>query len=208
MLQIENKLELFENVVYKRRMLDLDKRKEVWEEERKDLLKKKSEVLGAEKTRIVKRREDLARIQGNEQIAKAREDERVLRLKKLNQLEEDFVEAIRARVGEYTHTPAYGEDLMKDIDASLAELPPGEFRIGLVQADTDRYLDEILARAEEKGFTLKPFVLEDYRIGGHTISDIERTYSFNSDLYTKIEEKRYEIGKLLYRLFREELDYV
>ena len=37
--------------------------------------------------------------------------------------------------------------------------------------------------------------------------DMKKTYSLNYDLATKITEKRYEIGKLLYGLFRREMEH-
>ena len=144
---------------------------------------------------------------GNEKIAKAKENERVLELKKINELKKDFIEAIRARAVEYTHTPQYGEDLAMRVEESLNELKPGEYRFHMVAADMVRFFEEFKARAEEKGIVLHGETLEDARIGGHTISDMDRTYSLNYDLYTMIEDKRYAIGKLLYRLFQEEMDH-
>lgn len=86
MLQVESKLELFEDVVYKRRLTDLQKRKEAWEQEKNSLLERKEKQLNEEKDNIVRRRADLARVMGNEKIAKAKENERVLELKKINEL--------------------------------------------------------------------------------------------------------------------------
>ena len=207
MLQVESKLELFENVVYKRRLTDLQKRKEAWEQEKNSLLERKEKQLNEEKDNIVRRRADLARVMGNEKIAKAKENERVLELKKINELKKDFIEAIRARAVEYTHTPQYGEDLAMRVEESLNELKPGEYRFHMVAADMERFFDEFKAMAEEKGIVLHGETLEDARIGGHTISDMDRTYSLNYDLYTMIEDKRYAIGKVLYRLFQEEMDH-
>ena len=207
MLQVESKLELFEDVVYKRRLVDLQKRKEAWEQEKNSLLERKEKQLNEDKDNIVRRRADLARVMGNEKIAKAKENERVLELKKINELKKDFIEAIRARAVEYTHTPQYGEDLAMRVEESLNELKPGEYRFHMVAADMDRFFDEFKAMAEEKGIVLHGETLEDARIGGHTISDMDRTYSLNYDLYTMIEDKRYDIGKLLYRLFQEEMDH-
>ena len=207
MLQVESKLELFENVVYKRRLTDLQKRKEAWEQEKNSLLERKEKQLNEEKDNIVRRRADLARVMGNEKIAKAKENERVLELKKINELKKDFIEAIRARAVEYTHTPQYGEDLAMRVEESLNELKPGEYRFHMVAADMERFFDTFKAMAEEKGIVLHGETLEDARIGGHTISDMDRTYSLSYDLYTMIEDKRYAIGKLLYRLFQEEMDH-
>lgn len=207
MLQVESKLELFENVVYKRRLTDLQKRKEAWEQEKNSLLERKEKQLNEEKDNIVRRRADLARVMGNEKIAKAKENERVLELKKINELKKDFIEAIRERAAEYTKTPAYGEDLAMRVEESLKELKPGEYRFRMVAADMDRFFDIFKAMAEEKGIVLHGETLEDARIGGHTISDMDRTYSLNYDLYTMIEDKRYAFGKLLYRLFQEEMDH-
>ncbi len=207
MLQVESKLELFENVVYKRRFVELEKRKEAWEEEKNNLLRRKEKQLHDEKEAIVRRRADLARVMGNEEIAKAKENERVLELKKINELKKDFIAAIRERAAEYTFTDQYATDLATRVEESLGDLEAGEYRFAMVAEDMDKYFEGFRAMAEKKGIILHPETLEDWHIGGHTISDMEKTYSLNYDLYTLIEDKRYAIGKLLYRLFREEMDH-
>ena len=207
MLQVESKLELFENVVYKRRFVELEKRKEAWEEEKNNLLRRKEKQLHDEKEAIVRRRADLARVMGNEEIAKAKENERVLELKKINELKKDFIDAIRERAAEYTFTDQYATDLATRVEESFDDLKAGEYRFAMVAGDMDKYFEGFRAMAEKKGIILHPETLEDWHIGGHTISDMEKTYSLNYDLYTLIEDKRYAIGKLLYRLFREEMDH-
>lgn len=207
MLQVENKLELFEDVVYKRRLLDLEKRREAWEEEKENLIARKDKQLSEEQQHIVERRENLARIMGNEEIAKARENERVLELKKIDELGDDFILAIRRRVSEYTETDEYKNNFLDRVMETLDDLEPGEYQIGMVNEDLDKFKDSVLESAEQKGFTLHPYVLPDDRIGGHTLMDMKKTYSLNYDLATKITEKRYEIGKLLYGLFRKEMDH-
>ena len=119
MLQVESKLELFENVVYKRRFVELEKRKEAWEEEKNNLLRRKEKQLHDEKEAIVRRRADLARVMGNEEIAKAKENERVLELKKINELKKDFIAAIRERAAEYTFTDQYATDLATRVEESF-----------------------------------------------------------------------------------------
>lgn len=207
MLQVENKLELFEDVVYKRRLLDLEKRREAWEEEKENLIARKDKQLSEEQQHIVERRENLARVMGNEEIAKARENERVLELKKIDELGDDFILAIRRRVSEYTETDEYKNNFLDHVMETLDDLEPGEYQIGMVNEDLDKFKDSVLESAEQKGFTLHPYVLPDDRIGGHTLMDMKKTYSLNYDLATKITEKRYEIGKLLYGLFRKEMDH-
>lgn len=207
MLQVENKLELFEDVVYKRRLLDLEKRREAWEEEKENLIARKDKQLSEEKQHIVERRENLARVMGNEEIAKARENERVLELKKIDELGDDFILAIRRRVRDYTETDEYKNNFLNRVMETLDELEPGEYHIGMVKRDLDTFEDSVLESANEKGFALHPYVLPDDRIGGHTLMDMKKTYNLNYDLATKITEKRYEIGKLLYGLFRKEMDH-
>ena len=207
MLQVENKLELFEDVVYKRRLLDLEKRREAWEEEKENLIARKDKQLSEEKQHIVERRENLARVMGNEEIAKARENERVLELKKIDELGDDFILAIRRRVSDYTETDEYKNNFLNRVMETLDELEPGEYHIGMVKRDLDTFEDSVLESANEKGFTLHPYMLPDDRIGGHTLMDMKKTYNLNYDLATKITEKRYEIGKLLYGLFRKEMDH-
>lgn len=207
MLQVESKLELFEDVVYKRRLLDLEKQREAWEDEKENLIARKNKQLSEEQQHIVERRENLARVMGNEEIAKARENERVLELKKINELGDDFVDAIRSRVKEYTATEEYKDNFLHRVMETLDTLEPGEYHIGMVKEDLDAFQDAVLTSAKEKGLTLHPYELPEECIGGHTLMDMKKTYSLNYDLATKITEKRYEIGKLLYGLFRREMEH-
>ncbi|MCD1147791.1 hypothetical protein LQU94_06650 [Peptoniphilus sp. KCTC 25270] len=204
MLMIENKLELFEDVVYKSRLLDFDKRKTRIQEETEKIVKEKEEALREEKETMMERRHKLATVLGNEKISKAKEQRRVLELQKMDQLEEDFVEAIMERAKKFTLEDRYREILLKGIDVTFSHLTPGTYRMGLTQKDMDVFFEEIEEKGKKLGISLIPNVMGEEIIGGHVVSDEANTYNLNNDLRTMVEEKRYEIGKLLYKLFHRE----
>lgn len=204
MILIENKLAIFEDIVYKSRLLKIEEEKEKILAEKQRLTEDKQKAIDQEIQQAVARRRNLATTIGNEEIAKAREEKRVLHLKKMGQLEDDLVEAVRQRAKEYVQDPIYEKALLEGIKESLAELDPGRYFLGLTQRDMDLYFDQGMALAKEKNIDLIPKVLEDKVIGGHVISDEKNTYNLKNDLNTMIEEKKYEIGMLLHNLFQEE----
>lgn len=203
MILIENKLELFENVVYKNRLLEFEKQKEKIEEEKERLKAEKQKALEEEAAEMIERRRKLALVLGNEETAKAKEEKRVLELRKMNELEEDLIEAVRERAKKMTLKDCYEDLLIDGVKVTFDHLEPGTYLFGLTQKDMDRYFDKIVALAEKEDLNLIPVAMNDAMIGGHVVSDEANTYNLNNDLYNIIEEKRYEIGKLLYKKFKE-----
>lgn len=205
MILIENKLEMFENVVYKNRVLDYQKKKEQWESEKNRIKKEKEIALNREVTDMVARRHKLAKELGNEKIAKAKEERRVLELQIMNELEDDLIKAIRERASKWTDSDEYEKHLVDGIKVTFGHLKPGTYKIGLTQKDMDKYYEEIEKIGLESGINLIPVVKNNSIIGGHIVSNESSTYNLNNDIYTMIEEKRYEIGMLLHDLFKKEV---
>lgn len=202
MILIENKLEMFENVVYKNRVLEFEKIKAKWEEESKNAKLDKENYLKNQEEEIIARRRKLAKELGNEKIAKAKEEKRVLELRKMNELEDDLINEIRHRVEKWTMGDEYPQRLFEKIRESFSNLESGSYKIGLTQRDMDKYFTKIQEMAKEKEINLIPRIMPDSIIGGHIITDMEESYNLNNDLYNLIEDRRYEIGKLLYDLLR------
>lgn len=203
MILIENKLELFENVVYKNRLLEYEKQRKKIQEERERLKAEKQKALEEEASEMIKRRRNLALVLGNEETAKAKEEKRVLELRKMNELEEDLMEAVREKARNLTSKACYEDLLINGVKVTFDHLEPGTYRFGLTQKDMDRFFNKIKALAKEENLELIPIVMDDSMIGGHVVSDEANTYNLNNDLHNMIEEKRYEIGKLLYNRFKK-----
>ncbi|WP_455256932.1 hypothetical protein [Peptoniphilus asaccharolyticus] len=204
MILIENKLEMFENVVYKSRVTEFKKKIAQWETERDRIKKEKEDALEREATDMIARREKLARELGNEQIAKAKEEKRVLELRIMNELEDDLIQAIRQRAWVWTDSEEYKKHLIDGIKVTFNHLKEGTYRLGLTKKDMDKYYGEVEKIAEGMGIKLIPVIKKDWMIGGHILSNEAKTYNLNNDIYTIIEEKRYEIGMLLHDLFKKE----
>ena len=204
MILIENKLDIFEDIVYKSRLLELQAEKDRLIKEKEKLREEKQKIIDQETEEAVNRRVKLAQVIGNEEIAKAKEQKRILQLKKMSDLEKDLLESIRQRAREFTQSPAYEEILIKDVKSSFGHLEPGLYQLGLTKRDMDLYFEKIQKIANELRIDLRPLILEDKAIGGHVLTDANNTYNLNNDLYTRIDEKKYEIGRLLHNLFKEE----
>lgn len=205
MILIENKLEMFENVVYKNRVLDYQKKKYQWETERDRIKKEKELALKKETTEMVARRHKLARELGNEEIAKAKEERRVLELRTMNELEDDLIQTIRKKAWEWTNSSDYEKHLIDGIKVTFSHLSKETYRLGLTKKDMDKYFSKVIEIAKEKEIELIPVIKSDSIIGGHILSNEEKTYNLNNDIYTIIEEKRYEIGMLLHDFFKREV---
>ncbi|WBW49765.1 hypothetical protein O6R05_07110 [Peptoniphilus equinus] len=204
MIYIENKLEMFENVVYKNRVTEYERKKAQWDEEKERIQKDKAAALARETEDMVARRSKLARELGNEDIAKAKERRRVLELQVMDELQEDLIEAVRERVSKWTATENYHAKLIDGIKVTIDHLKPGTYYMGLTGRDMEAYFDEIQTLGRAKQLHFIPVVEEDSIIGGHIVTDEAKTYNLNNDLYTLIEETRYDIGMLLHKLFKKE----
>ncbi len=203
MVLIENKLELFHRVVYSSRLKKYEREFSEWEKEKKNLEENRKKDLEEETKRIVDRRKKLAKTLSNEELKKAQEERRILQLKKMGEFEDDLILEVRKRVIEFTKTDEYVDKLFKGIKVTLSHLEPGSYIIGLTKNDGDKYFNRVQELAKDYSINLDLRVEPDEIIGGHTLSDGNK-YTLNKDLQNIIEDKRYEIGKLLYDNLRGE----
>lgn len=197
MILLENKLEMFNKIVFKTKERECEEKlKEVKNKSSEEIEKKKVELEKSSKETI-KRRESLANKKKYEILGKVSEDKRIAELQKNEELRTKLVVELEKKVVEFTKTNEY-IDFYKDKFASLLEeLDAGKYILSLTEEDKDRLFNIFSEMAKKKNIELKYAKLDNRLLGGFTISDEKETYNIDSSLKGKIEDRKYEIGKLL-----------
>lgn len=197
MILLENKLEMFNKIVFKTKERECEEKlKEVKNKSSEEIEKKKVELEKSSKETI-QRRESLANKKKYEILGKVSEDKRIAELQKNEELRTKLVVELEKKVVEFTKTNEY-IDFYKDKFASLLEeLDAGKYILSLTEEDKDRLFNIFNEMAKKKNIELKYAKLDNRLLGGFTISDEKETYNIDSSLKGKIEDRKYEIGKLL-----------
>lgn len=201
MVNLENKLDMFYDVVYKKREEDARIHfatvKRMQEQERRNKLAE----FNKNKEERIRRREELARQQAYESLAKAEEQRRVLELQKTDALLRDFMEHMREKSATFTDSPEYKYYLTSELERTVSGLKPGIYRIGMTKKDWKRYEKELRFTAGKYDISLIYVPMEDDIIGGFIISDKEDTYNLNNTLRGRILNNKYEMGMMLHEVF-------
>ncbi len=197
MNQTDNKIKLFEDIVYGSRYRVSQGKERRLEKENKKTYEDRGKSIAKRGDEIVRRRVELAKRRGYDQMSIALEERQVLVLEKIDSLTRDLIEELKAEAAKYTQTPAYKKSLVASVTESFADLEPGAYKLGMIQKDLDFSLEKIQSQLEPKDFQIEAWPLGQHIIGGHIISDSAGTYNIKRDIGTLIDEKKYEIGKLI-----------
>lgn len=204
MVLLENKLDLFYDIVYK-------KREEVAKEKLDILIKeiqgekelKESELKKREED-LIERRASLGKIKGNEIISQAIEERRSSHLKQTSQLLNIFTDRILDKSREFTKNDDYKNYLLERLDKLLKSLDSGVYNIAITKMDLDRYSEDIIEIGVRNKIEFIFNELSDEKIGGFIISDKESSYNFNLTILDKVLNHKYDLGKILHQIFEEE----
>ena len=129
-------------------------------------------------------------------IAQANESQRILRLEKNENLLARFIEDLFKAGEEFTKTDSYF-DLQKNLfEKAIAGLEKGTYYLEIMAYDSAK--DQLMAIAKKNNMQIILIDMDKSQIGGFKISDIEKTYKIDCSLKTKIEDSKYEIGKMFY----------
>lgn len=204
MILLENKLEMFNKIVYKTKEreceLKLDEVKKQCEEE----IKKKKVELEKNSDEIIKRRTSLAKKRKYEILGKVAEDKRIAELQKTEELRKKLIEELEKKVLEFTSTDEYIEFEKDKFRTLLEELDDGNYILKLTISDKDKLFNELISLTNERDINFIYEELDSNLLGGFIVSDEQKTYNIDSSLKEKIEDKKYEIGKLLDFSLRKE----
>lgn len=204
MVLLENKLDLFYDIVYK-------KREEVAKEKLDILIKeiqgekelKESELKKREED-LIERRASLGKIKGNEIISQAIEERRSSHLKQTSQLLNIFTDRILDKSREFTKNDDYKNYLLESLDKLLKSLDSGVYNLAITKMDLDRYSEDIIEIGVRNKIEFIFNELSDEKIGGFIISDKESSYNFNLTILDKVLNHKYDLGKILHQIFEEE----
>lgn len=198
MVQIENKVAIFNNIVF------VDKEKKLAsqiKEAKKNYVTSiaaKKEELEKMSEELINRRKLLAEKSGNELISKINEANRIARLHKDDELLDDLLIALEEKAKAYVKTDAYKKEFLDDLEKNLKTLNPGTYHIFITKRDFDDLSKKIQKIGENYDIKLKIDDLSLANIGGFVIVDDLKTYRIDASLKSRINESRYDIGKFLH----------
>ncbi|WP_138159565.1 hypothetical protein [Peptoniphilus catoniae] len=202
MILLEDKLAIFNKMVYQKKKQECDERLERAKEKySQDIEKKKIELEEMERD-LVERRIALAKKKSFEMEASINENRRVLGLKKDREFLQKLIEDLYKRAKDFTDTDEYKDFMIKNFKEVIEELE-GDYYLALTEKDR-HFKDDFLKIAKDKKINLDFIELDKEFIGGFNIYDKDKTYRINSSLKAKIDNAEYEIGKLLHFTLRKE----
>ena len=175
------------------------------QEERKRLeIEKKKVELEKNSDEIIKRRTSLAKKRKYEILGKVAEDKRIAELQKTEELRKKLIEELEKKVLEFTSTDEYIEFEKDKFKTLLEELDDGNYILKLTISDKDKLFNELISLTNGRDINFIYEELDSNLLGGFIVSDEQKTYNIDSSLKEKIEDKKYEIGKLLDFSLRKE----
>ena len=183
-------------------------RKMVWDEEKakseeelynstiinSNQIQEKKEKLEKDLKASLENRKSFATIRGNEKISKLQEEQKTNFYAYKEHLLNELVSEIKEKLVAYTNTDQYKENLPIEIEKAIREL--GE--------NIDDF--DILVKKDDQDLISYPNVstLDDKYLGGFILKAKNGSYQYNQTYLNRLEEKKYDIGRVLYDLFEKE----
>lgn len=183
-------------------------RKMVWDEEKakseeelynstiinSNQIQEKKEKLEKDLKASLENRKSFATIRGNEKISKLQEEQKTNFYAYKEHLLNELVSEIKEKLIAYTNTDQYKENLPIEIEKAIRELGENieDFDI-LVKKD-----DQDLISYKDVS------TLDDKYLGGFILKAKNGSYQYNQTYLNRLEEKKYDIGRVLYDLFEKE----
>ena len=183
-------------------------RKMVWDEEKakseKELynstiinsnqIQEKKEKLEKDLKASLENRKNFATIRGNEKISKLQEEQKTNFYAYKEHLLNELVSEIKDKLVAYTKTDQYKENLPIEIEKAIKELGENieDFEILVKKYDQGLITYENVA------------ILDDKYLGGFILRAKNGSYQYNQTYLNRLEEKKYDIGRVLYNLFEKE----
>lgn len=204
MILLENKLEMFNQIVYKTKERECELKLSKVKKQSEEAVEKKKVELEENSEETIKRRIGLAKKKKYEILGKVAEDKRISELQKTEELRKKLIEELEKKVLAFTSTNEYVEFEKNKFKTLLEELDEGDYILKLTKSDKDKLFNELKSLAKGKNINFEYEELDKNLLGGFIVSDKEKTYNIDSSLKEKIEDKKYEIGKLLDFSLRKE----
>lgn len=203
MILLENKIAIFNKIVFLKQKEECEKRIREEKEKAEKILAEKIEALKKDEEAFIDRRVTLANRRGYELIASVEEQKRVLFLEEDEKLLKELLETLSQKLLEFTKTEEYVNIETENFKNILEEIDEKSIYLYVKNNESEKLIKNFKEIAKEKGVELKIDELFEYHIGGFIISDIEQTYNINLSLKNKLEDMRYEIGSMLHEKLKE-----
>lgn len=197
MILLENKLEMFNKIVYKTKEVECAKKTQEFKDRCNEEKENKKIELEKSSEETIKRRVNLAQKRKYEILAKVSEDKRISELQKNEELRAKFVVELEKKVVEFTQSEEYIVFYKEKFSKLLEELDDGEYILRVRAKDKTRLFDIYNEMVKDREINLIYEELDERLLGGFTISDKKETYNIDSSLKEKINDRKYDIGKLL-----------
>lgn len=194
MIELEGKIDILRKMMLEeqRRITDQELIAST-EHVQKQLDKRKSE-LQALQVQYLTHRLEIADKKNKEQISLEREHARQAERSAKESCLQDLIDHIEHALSAYAQSDAYRIALQKDIEAVL-----DKDETQIVQV-VPRDVDFVRAFAPK---TTIVEAMPTYALGGFLVVNAARTTRDNHSLRAKLDQKRYAIGRTLYRLLEE-----
>ncbi len=203
MILLENKIAIFNKIVFLKQKEECEKRIREEREKADKILAEKIESLKKDEEAFVNRRVTLAKRRGYELIASVEEQKRVLFLEEDEKLLNELLETLSQKLLEFTKTDEYVNLETENFKNILDEIDEKSIYLYVKNNENEKLIEKFKEIAKEKGVDLIIDELFEYHIGGFIISDMDRTYNINLSLKNKLEDMRYEIGSMLHEKLKE-----
>lgn len=203
MILLENKIAIFNKIVFLKQKEECEKRIREEREKADKILAEKIESLKKDEEAFVNRRVTLAKRRGYELIASVEEQKRVLFLEEDEKLLNELLETLSQKLLEFTKTDEYVNLETENFKNILDEIDEKSIYLYVKNNENEKLIEKFKEIAKEKGVDLIVDELFEYHIGGFIISDMGRTYNINLSLKNKLEDMRYEIGSMLHEKLKE-----
>lgn len=202
MILLEDKLAIFNKIVYqKNKEIWMKKIAEVKADYQKAQKEKEIEIANM-KNEIIKRRENLAKQKSYEMISDVNQEKRILELQKNEEILEHFINDLYRKLEEFSKTEDYFKFEENRFNQIIEDFDEGKYIISILDRDS-RLKDIFIEIAKKRNIELSFDQLEESSIGGFMISDEEKTYNVDCSLKAKVEDSKYQIGKLLHFTLKE-----
>ncbi|MEQ3347069.1 MAG: hypothetical protein ACLVK5_07750 [Peptoniphilus senegalensis] len=203
MILLENKIAIFNKIVFLKQKEECEKRIREEKEKAKKILAEKIESLKNDEEAFVDRRVTLAKRRGYELIASVEEKKRVLFLEEDEKLLNELLDTLSQKLLAFTKTDEYVDLETENFKDILDEIDEKSIYLYVKKDENEKLIEKFKEIAKEKGVELNIDELYEYHIGGFIISDLKRTYNINLSLKNKLEDMRYEIGSMLHEKLKE-----
>ena len=196
MILLENKIAIFNKIVFLKQKEECEKRIREEREKAEKILSEKIESLKKDEEAFVDRRVTLAKRRGYELIASVEEQKRVLFLEEDEKLLNELIETLSQKLLEFTKTEEYVNLEAENFTNILDEIDEKSIYLYVKNDENKKLIEKFKEIAKEKDVELNIDELFEYHIGGFIISDMEKTEIWNWIYATwKIKRKRWNHWK-------------